>query len=97
MIWPAQNVYLTRKTDDAAVAAADDDELTHLSYADDCLALLNACVIDYGFCIWIKDNKKYFHVRKNIGNHVFFLSSFQNYFFFSSAIFFLSIFFYTHL
>ena len=49
------------------VDAVDDDELTHLSYADDCLALLNACVIDCCvFCHvneWINGTTKY-NVRK---------------------------------
>lgn len=33
----------------------------HLSYADDCLALLNACVIDYE---WMKEKRKMFSGQK---------------------------------
>lgn len=61
MIWPTLNAYLTRKTDDA-VAADDDDGLMHLSYADDYLALLNACVID---CLVIKCRSKKVSMSEN--------------------------------
>lgn len=50
---PTLNAYLTRKTDDAV--ADDDDGLMHLSYADDYLALLNACVID---CLHLQEKKR---------------------------------------